>query len=239
MNAGEPSDSAAAARGALRILLVDDQELVRMGFRMVLEAESDLVVVGEAGDGASAIRLAAGLAPDVVLMDVRMPGLDGIAATRAIVEANPGCRVIILTTFDLDEYAFGGLRAGASGFLLKDARPAELLAAIRGVAAGDAVVSGRVTRRMLELFGHELPVDAAPETRVDPLAELTPREREIFLAIAEGLTNTELAARFFLSESTVKTHVGRVLLKLRLRDRVHAVIFAYENGLTEFATGAE
>lgn len=216
---------------AVRVLLVDDQELVRMGFRMVLEAESDLTIIGETGDGASAIRLAAELAPDVVLMDVRMPGLDGIAATRAIVEANPESRVIILTTFDLDEYAFGGLRAGASGFLLKDARPAELLTAIRGVAAGDAVVSGRVTRRMLELFGHELPVGVAPETQSDPLAELTPREREIFLAIAEGLTNSELAARFFLSESTVKTHVGRVLLKLRLRDRVHAVIFAYQNGL--------
>lgn len=216
--------------GAIRILIVDDQALIRMGFRMVLEAEGDLTVVGEAGDGASAVALAGELKPDVVLMDVRMPGLDGIGATRQIVADDPGCRVIILTTFDLDDNAFGGLRAGASGFLLKDVRPAELLAAIRGVAAGDAVVSGRVTRRMLELFGQRLP-EASDAPLHDPLAALTPREREIFLATAEGLTNSELATRFFLSESTVKTHVGRVLQKLALRDRVHAVIFAYENRL--------
>lgn len=216
----------------INVLLVDDQSLVRMGFRMVLDAEADMRVVGEAGDGASAIRLTRELNPDVVLMDVRMPGLDGIAATRAIVEAQSACRVIILTTFDLDEYAFGGLRAGASGFLLKDARPAELLAAIRAVANGDAVVSGRVTRRMLELFGERLPAAGGPDATVDPLAALTPREREILLAISEGLSNTEIAGRFFLTESTVKTHVGRVLLKLEVRDRVHAVIFAYEHGLT-------
>ncbi|WP_111719019.1 response regulator transcription factor [Homoserinimonas sp. OAct 916] len=221
-------NEAAPATGDIRVLIVDDQVLMRLGFRMVLEAEHDLTVVGEAGDGASAVALAAELKPDVVLMDVRMPGLDGIAATRQIVTADPSCRVIILTTFDLDDYAFGGLRAGASGFLLKDARPAELMAAIRGVAAGDAVVSGRVTRRMLELFGERLP-EASDGVEDDALVGLTPREREIFLAIAEGLTNSELAQRFFLSESTVKTHVGRVLQKLRLRDRVHAVIFAYEN----------
>jgi DNA-binding NarL/FixJ family response regulator len=212
----------------LRVLLVDDQSLVRMGFRMVLDAEPDLTVVGEASDGREAVQRAAELRPDIVLMDVRMPGMDGLAATREIVAARPESRVIVLTTFDLDEYAFGGLRAGASGFLLKDARPAELLGAIRSVAAGDAVVSPRVTKRMLELFGTSLPTS---ETSHDATAPLTPREREILLAIAEGLSNGEIAERFFLTESTVKTHVGRVLFKLGLRDRIHAVIFAYENRL--------
>jgi DNA-binding NarL/FixJ family response regulator len=212
----------------LRVLLVDDQSLVRMGFRMVLDAEPDLTVVGEASDGREAVQLAAELRPDIVLMDVRMPGMDGLAATREIVAARPSSRVIVLTTFDLDEYAFGGLRAGASGFLLKDARPAELLAAIRSVAAGDAVVSPRVTKRMLELFGTSLPTSTGSQ---DATAPLTPREREILLAIAEGLSNGEIAQRFFLTESTVKTHVGRVLFKLGLRDRIHAVIFAYENRL--------
>jgi DNA-binding NarL/FixJ family response regulator len=212
----------------LRVLLVDDQSLVRMGFRMVLDAEPDLTVVGEASDGREAVQRAAELRPDIVLMDVRMPGMDGLAATREIVAARPESRVIVLTTFDLDEYAFGGLRAGASGFLLKDARPAELLGAIRSVAAGDAVVSPRVTKRMLELFGTSLPTS---ETSHDATAPLTPREREILLAIAQGLSNGEIAERFFLTESTVKTHVGRVLFKLGLRDRIHAVIFAYENRL--------
>ena len=212
----------------LRVLLVDDQSLVRMGFRMVLDAEPDLTVVGEASDGREAVQRAAELRPDIVLMDVRMPGMDGLAATGEIVAARPESRVIVLTTFDLDEYAFGGLRAGASGFLLKDARPAELLGAIRAVAAGDAVVSPRVTKRMLELFGTSLPTS---ETSHDATAPLTPREREILLAIAEGLSNGEIAERFFLTESTVKTHVGRVLFKLGLRDRIHAVIFAYENRL--------
>jgi DNA-binding NarL/FixJ family response regulator len=218
----------------IRILLVDDQQLVRLGFRMVLEAEQDLTVVGEAADGAQAVRLANELRPDVVLMDVRMPALDGIDATRRIVDANPAARIIILTTFDLDEYAFGGLRAGASGFLLKDARPEELTAAVRAVAAGDAAVSGRVTRAMLELFADRLPT-AGLGTRSghDPAAALTPREREILVAMGEGLSNGEIGARFYLTESTVKTHVGRVLAKLHLRDRVHAVIFAYEHGLLE------
>jgi len=213
----------------IRIMLVDDQALLRVGFRMVLEAEDDLVVVAEAGDGAAAIQQAAEARPDVILMDVRMPGIDGIEATRRITASQPGSRVIVLTTFDLDEYAFGALRAGASGFLLKDARPSELVAAIRAVASGDASVSPRVTRRMLELFGSKLPEFTPSDD--DRLAVLTDREREVFLAIAEGLTNAELATRFFLSESTVKTHVGRILAKLELRDRVQAVILAYELGL--------
>jgi len=237
-----PAPFAPAGEGApapTRILLVDDQALLRMGFRMVLEAEDDFTVVGEAGDGAAAVRLATSLLPDVILMDVRMPGIDGIEATRLITEAHPQIRIIILTTFDLDEYAFGGLKAGARGFLLKDAQPSELTAAIRAVASGEASVSPRVTRRMLELFGSKLPAEgtggseagegsAADAARIDVL---TDREREVFFAIAEGLSNTELAERFFLSESTVKTHVGRILQKLGLRDRVHIVILAYEQGL--------
>ena len=222
-----------------RIMLVDDQSLLRMGFRMVLEAEDDFTVVAEAGDGATAVRLAASMQPDVILMDVRMPGVDGIEATRLITAAHPQIRIIILTTFDLDEYAFGGLKAGARGFLLKDAQPSELTAAIRAVASGEASVSPRVTRRMLELFGSSLPADGAVGTAAGENAEadaaridvLTDREREVFFAIAEGLSNTELAERFFLSESTVKTHVGRILQKLGLRDRVHIVILAYEQGL--------
>ena len=216
----------------ISILLVDDQALLRVGFRMVLEAEDDFTVVGEASDGAQAIALAARLNPDVVLMDVRMPGVDGIEATRQIMAAQPETRIIILTTFDLDEYAFGGLRAGASGFLLKNAEPGELIAAIRTVVSGEASVSPRVTRRLLDLFGTKLP---QPETggasSATALAALTDRETEVFRAIAEGLSNTELAERFFLSESTVKTHVGRILHKLGLRDRVQAVILAYELGL--------
>jgi len=213
----------------ISLLIVDDQALVRMGFRMLLDAEPGIAVVGEAASGAEALRLVGELRPDVVLMDVRMPGLDGIATTRQLLEISPRSRVIILTTFDLDEYAFGGLRAGASGFLVKDTRPAELLAAVRAVAGGEAAISGRVTRRMLELFGGRLPAtDAASD---DTLASLTPRELEILLAIGEGLSNSEIAERYFVAESTVKTHVGRVLQKLGLRDRVQAVIFAYERGI--------
>jgi DNA-binding NarL/FixJ family response regulator len=213
----------------ISLLIVDDQALVRMGFRMLLEAEPGIRVVGEAESGAEALRLAARLRPRIVLMDVRMPDLDGIATTRQLLELSPESRVIILTTFDLDEYAFGGLRAGASGFLVKDTRPAELLAAVRAVADGEAAISGRVTRRMLELFGDRLPA-AVPEHDA-LLASLTPRELEILTAIGEGLSNGELAERFVVAESTVKTHVGRVLQKLDLRDRVQAVIFAYERGL--------
>ncbi|ACQ79310.1 two component transcriptional regulator, LuxR family [Beutenbergia cavernae DSM 12333] len=217
----------------IRVLLVDDQALLRTGFRLVLEAETDIEVVGEAADGVVAEQMARSLHPDVVLMDVRMPVRNGIEATASIVAAMPAVRVLILTTFDLDEYAFSGLRAGASGFLLKDTRPADLVDAIRTVASGDAVVSPRITRRMLELFGEYLPQGGDRDTSAsDPrLAELTPRELEVLVAVAEGLSNLEIADRFVVSEATVKTHVGRVLAKLGLRDRVQAVVLAYETGL--------
>ncbi len=216
---------------AIRVLLVDDQSMLRLGFRMVLAAEEGIEVVGEAGDGAAGVAMTKALRPDVVLMDVRMPGVDGIEATRRILAEAPEVRVVVLTTFDLDEYAFAALRAGASGFLLKDARPAELVGAIRSVAAGDAAVAPRVTRRMLELFAERLP-DAGAAPRADErLAGLTPREREIFAALGEGLSNAEIAERFVLSEATVKTHVARVLGKLGLRDRVQAVVLAYETGV--------
>jgi DNA-binding NarL/FixJ family response regulator len=226
-----------AGRTPIRVLLVDDQALLRMGFRMILAAEDDIEVVGEAGDGETGVAQASALRPDVVLMDVRMPGTNGIEATARIVAAHPSSRVVILTTFDLDEYAFAALRAGASGFLLKDAKPGELVGAIRAVASGDAAMSPRITRRMLEMFAGQLPADgasqaAAPTGRDDPrLAELTAREVEVFEALGEGLTNAEIAARFVLSEATVKTHVGRVLGKLGLRDRVQAVVLAYETGV--------
>ena len=214
----------------IRILLVDDQELIRVGFRLVLEAEDDLVVVGEAGDGAAAIARASTLAPDVVLMDIRMPGVDGIAATEEIVRARPQTRVLVLTTFDLDEYAFGAIRAGASGFLLKDAHRHELIAAVRAVHQGDAVLAPRVTRRLLEHVGPRL-TNTPPQD--DPTASLTERERDVFVQIALGLSNVEIAQALFLSESTVKTHVGRVLAKVGARDRVHAVILAHRLGLVD------
>jgi DNA-binding NarL/FixJ family response regulator len=215
----------------VRVLLVDDQELLRVGFRMVLDAHDGITVVGEAGDGDEAIRETARLAPDVVLMDVRMPGTDGIQATRVITQNHPNSRVLILTTFDLDEHAFAGLRAGASGFLLKDVPPAELVSAIRSVASGDAVVAPRVTRWLLESFAERLP-DLGSGTGPDPRIErLTDREREVLGQLALGLTNLEIASELCLSEATVKTHVGRILAKLDLRDRVQAVIFAYETRL--------
>lgn len=214
----------------IRVLLVDDQTLVRMGFRMVLDAQDGVEVVGEASDGRIGIDMCRTLAPDVVLMDVRMPDTDGITATRRIVEECPQSRVIVLTTFDLDEYAFAALRAGASGFLLKDVGPSELLASIRAVAGGDAAISSRVSRRMLELFSQRLP-SGPPAAGDEAVASLTPREREILVAIGQGLTNTEIGERLTVAESTVKTYVGRILMKLGLRDRVHAVIFAYEHGL--------
>jgi DNA-binding NarL/FixJ family response regulator len=222
----------------ISVLLADDQPLLRRGFRMILEAEDGLAVTGEAGDGAEAVELARRVKPDVVLMDIRMPGTDGIEATRRITEAQPEVRVLVLTTFDLDEYAFGALRAGASGFLLKDVRPHELVTAVRTVASGDAVVSPRVTRRLLEEYAQQLPVadgDAgAGEGQADrypQLASLTEREREVLAVVAQGLSNTEIAASLFVSETTVKSHVGRILAKLGLRDRVQIVVLAYESGL--------
>jgi DNA-binding NarL/FixJ family response regulator len=213
-----------------RILLIDDQELLRMGFRMVLDAQSDLEVVGEAGDGAEGVKLAGELQPDVILMDVRMPGMDGVQATRALVGAGCRAHIIILTTFDLDEYAHAALRAGASGFLLKDAQPADLLSAIRAVASGDAVVAPSTTRRLLATIAHQLP--APGEEHGDPRLEtLTPREREVLEAVARGFSNAEIAAALVLSEATVKTHVGRILAKLELRDRVQIVVYAYDHGL--------
>jgi DNA-binding NarL/FixJ family response regulator len=216
------------------VLLVDDQPLLRAGFRMVIESQDDLTVVGEAGDGTEAVRLAAELDPDVVLMDVRMPGMDGIEATQQIVAAGGRPRVLILTTFDIDEYAFAGLRAGASGFLLKDVPPNDLLTGIRAVAAGDAVVAPSVTRRLLDSFAHRLPHAAPAAGALDAaLAALTVREREVLEEVARGLSNAEIAQRLVLSEATVKTHVGRILAKLDLRDRVQVVVFAYEIGLVQ------
>lgn len=220
-----------AAAGMIRVLLADDQALIRMGFRMVLDAEADIEVVGEAADGAAAITQAKALNPDVVLMDIRMPGVNGIEATAEITRTLD-TKVLILTTFDLDEYAFGGLRAGASGFLLKDTRPAELIEAIRTVASGEAVVSPRITRRMLEMFACQLPSGATASGQVDPrIASLTPRETEILCLVARGMSNAEIAAELVVSATTVKTHVGSVLAKLGVRDRVQAVVVAYETGL--------
>ncbi|MCU1636916.1 MAG: chiR [Cryobacterium sp.] len=215
---------------AIRIILVDDQDLVRAGFRMVLEAAPGIIVVAEASDGVSAIKQTKILRPDVILMDIRMPGMDGVSATRAIIADDPAARIIVLTTFDLDEYAFGALSAGASGFLLKDVTPRDLLTSIHAVAAGDAALSSRVSRRMLELFSHRLP-KPTPSDGGCIIDALTPRELEVLISIARGHSNAEISAALFLAESTVKTHVGRILLKLDLRDRVHAVIFAYEHGL--------
>jgi DNA-binding NarL/FixJ family response regulator len=228
-----PATSPDSPTQDIRVLLVDDQPLLRLGFRLVIDAEPGLSVVGEAGDGEQAVALAKELAPDVVLMDVRMPGIDGIEATARLVAANPDSRVIILTTFDLDDYAFAALRAGASGFLLKDVLPHDLLAAIRSVAAGDAAISPRIAHRMLELFSPHLPVKAsATPSGVDPrLSALTLREVDVLRILAGGLSNAEIAGRLFLSEATVKTHIGRILTKLGLRDRVQAVVLAFETGL--------
>ena len=223
----------------IRVVLADDQALLRKGFRMILEAEGGMEIVGEAPDGSAAVRLVELYRPDVVLMDVRMPVLDGIEATRAITGSPAGAetRVLILTTFDLDEYAFSALRAGASGFLLKDVPPAELSAAIRTVARGDAVVSPRITRRLLEEYAESLPdlsADAAAgSVEHAALASLTEREREVLLAVADGLSNAGIAERLYVSEATVKSHVGRLLAKLGLRDRVQAAIFAFQSGLAQ------
>jgi DNA-binding NarL/FixJ family response regulator len=221
---------------SIRVLLVDDQPLLRKGFRMILEAEPDLVVVEEAGDGETAVALALRHEPDVVLMDVRMPVMDGIEATEQIVASGLSARILILTTFDLDEYAFAGLRAGASGFLLKDVPPQELLQAIRTVARGDAVVAPRVTRRLLDVFADQLPrglggdgSDGSGPT----LDKLTAREHDVLVAVAQGLSNAEIAQRLFISEATVKSHVGHILTKLGLRDRVQAVVLAFQLGLAK------
>ena len=212
------------------VLLADDQALVRAGLRLIVNAESDLRVVAEAEDGEQAVAEAARVRPDVVLMDIRMPRMDGIAATRAILEALPGARVLMLTTFDLDEYVFAGLQAGASGFLLKDVPPAELLFAIRSVHAGDSVVAPSATRRLIDRFVPLLTPAGPPPAG---LAGLTEREREVLVQVAAGLSNAEIATRLFVSEATVKTHVGRILAKLGLRDRVQAVVLAYESGLVK------
>ena len=212
----------------IRVLLVDDQELIRLGFRLVLDAEDDIDVVGEAADGEEALRAVRALTPDVILMDVRMPRVDGITATARIVAEYPTSRILVLTTFDLDEYAFGALQAGASVFLLKDAQRHELTAAVRALHRGEAVLSARITRQMLDRFAGSLPSSDPVD---DPTTDLTEREREVFDAIARGLTNAEIAAEFFVSESTVKTHVGRVLTKVGARDRVHVVILAHRLGI--------
>jgi DNA-binding NarL/FixJ family response regulator len=217
------------------VLLVDDQPLLRMALRMVLQAHDDLSVCGEAGDGAAAVELTARLKPDVVLLDIRMPVMDGIEATRAIVASGTASRVLLLTTFDLDEYAYAGLRAGASGFLLKLVQPAELVTAIRAVASGDAVVAPSVTRRLLDTFGPHIPDPAAARNQARAtdtvLAALTEREREVLVEVAQGRSNAEIAARLYLSDATVKTHVGHILAKLGLRDRVQVVVLAYDVGL--------
>jgi DNA-binding NarL/FixJ family response regulator len=215
----------------IRVLLVDDQSLLRMGFRLILEAEPDIEVAGEAADGATGVSMAAALRPDVVLMDVRMPVMDGIAATAAITAAGPVSRVLILTTFDLDQYVFAGLKAGASGFLLKDAPPAELLSAVRTVAAGDAVLAPSATRRLIDQFAPLLPDPGRQQDQDALLSQLTDRERDVFAGLAAGRSNREIAAALHLSEGTVKIHVGRILAKLGLRDRVQAVVLAYESGL--------
>jgi DNA-binding NarL/FixJ family response regulator len=214
----------------IRVLVADDQALVRGGFRSILETHADIEVVGEAADGQEAVELAARTAPDVVLMDIRMPRLDGIAATAALQALDPPPKVLILTTFDLDDYVYEALQAGASGFLLKSAPPRELAGAIRTVASGDALLAPEITRRLIEEYVARPRRPAAPDAG---FARLTPREAEVMLLIARGLSNTEIAGRLFLSEPTVKTHVTRIFAKLGVRDRVHAVVLAYESGVVE------
>ncbi|MEJ7648794.1 MAG: response regulator transcription factor [Nakamurella sp.] len=216
----------------LRVVLVDDQELVRTGLAMVVDSQADMQVVGQAGDGAAALELLAATGCDVVLMDVRMPRMDGVTATRELLARNPsGPRVVVLTTFDLDEHAFAALQAGASGFLIKDAPAEDVLDAIRAVHSGDAVIAPSTTRRLLEHVVPTLDLDTADPTELPDIAQLTDREREVMLLIARGLSNTEIGTQLFLAEPTIKTHVGRLLAKLGLRDRVQVVIRAYETGL--------
>jgi len=220
----------------IRVLVADDQQLQRLAFRMLLECEPGMAVIGEAANGAEAVRMATDLRPDVVVMDARMPGTDGVAATRQIV-ASGGCRVLLVTGFDLDEYAFAGLRAGASGFLLKDAAPEELIAGIRAVAAGGATVSPGLARRLLDAGAYQVLAPVTSALTCDPrLGALSGREHQVLAAIGRGLTNAEIARDLVLTESTVKKHVGRVLAKVGARDRVQAVIFAYETGLVAAGT---
>ena len=224
----------------VRVVLVDDQALLRQGFRMILEAEGDIEVVAEAEDGAQAVELVARSSPDVFVMDVRMPRMDGIEATRRIVSASRTARVLVLTTFDLDEYALGALRAGASGFILKDVRPAELVSAVRTVASGDAVVSPRATRRLLEEYGRLASNRGPVSSRaIEDIERLSDREREVLAAMARGLSNGEIAEAFYVSEATVKSHVGRILAKLGVRDRVQAVVVAFDAGFVRPAGSPE
>jgi DNA-binding NarL/FixJ family response regulator len=219
----------------VRVLLVDDDDLMRAGLRSVLSSDETIEVVGEAGDGRTAVERARALTVDVVLMDVRMPNLDGITATRELLAVQPEARVVILTTFEEDDYIFGALDAGASGFLLKRTSPEELIAAVHTVAAGEALLSPSVTRTVIERTAKQPTPDSSARDRLDAL---TPRERQVLTLIARGLSNGEIAAALVVEESTVKTHVKRILRKLRLRDRVHAVIFAYESGLAQPAAPA-
>ncbi|MFY1670782.1 response regulator [Plantactinospora sp. WMMB334] len=229
MSDGRETGGGRESTRPVRVLLADDQPLLRTGFRMVLGAEDDLDIVGEASDGVEAVDLARRLLPDVVLMDIRMPRMDGVAATRAIIDARLPVRVLILTTFDLDEYVVGALRAGASGFLAKDVPAEDLVTAIRTVAVGEAVVAPRILKRLLDRFAESLPdPEAAPPKAIGVLTE---REREVLVQVARGLSNAEIARVLTVSETTIKTHVGHVLTKLGLRDRVQAVVLAYETGL--------
>jgi DNA-binding NarL/FixJ family response regulator len=220
------ADNTAAQPGVLKLLIADDQAVVRIGFTAMLDAQPDMTVVGAAQDGRHAVSLARQLRPDVVLMDIRMPVLDGIGATRQLKAADPAPQVLVLTTFDLDDYVYDALRAGASGFLLKDATPEQIIAAVRVVGSGDALLAPSVTRRLIAEFAGRARLAAPPE-----LDRLTTREREVLLLVAAGLTNAEIAGRLYLAEQTVKSHVSSVLLKLGLRDRVQAVILAYESGI--------
>jgi DNA-binding NarL/FixJ family response regulator len=214
----------------VRVLLVDDDDLMRAGLRAVLSSDSRVEVVGEAGSGRAAVERVRALRPDLVLMDVRMPDLDGIAATREVTSASPEVKVVILTTFEQDDYIFGALNAGASGFLLKRSGPEELLAAIQTVAAGDSLLSPSVTRTVIDRMARQPTPEIGPSRLLD---ELTPREHEVLVLLARGLSNSEIAAELVIEESTVKTHVKRILMKLRLRDRIQAVVFAYESGLIQ------
>ncbi len=220
----------------VRVLLVDDDDLMRAGLRSVLSSDETIEVVGEAGDGRAAVQQVSEVRPEVVLMDVRMPNLDGISATREVLAARPEIKVVILTTFEEDDYIFGALSAGASGFLLKRTSPEQLIAALHTVAAGDSLLSPSVTRRVVERMAKQPALNPSSSER---LADLTPREREVLNLVARGLSNSEIATAFVIEESTVKTHVKRILMKLRLRDRVQAVIFAYESGLARPGNSSE